>query len=138
MEINPSKNEKWFAYRLPTVLMQATGFVYLVLHQSHHDHVHAGYYDPAVIWTSSYDSYDLFLNLFFNSKYLWKRDIKCKDEGLWPASLLKTSLLHRNSSYILLSKIQLPGFLVRGRLVWNGSILDDLIQVQQWAVISWF
>ena len=86
-----------------------------------------------MIWPNSYESYDFFLNLFFNPKYLWTRDIKCKYEGRWPASVLKTSLVHRNSSHILLSKIKLSGFSLSGRLVWNGLILNDLIQVQRWS-----
>ena len=66
----------------------------------------------------------IFLKIFFfNPKYLWTRDIKCKGKYRWPASLLKTSLVHRNSSHILISKIKLSGFSLGGRLVWNGSLL---------------
>ena len=135
MEINLRKNKKWFAYCLPTVSMEATGFVCLVLHQSH-DHVHAGFQDPAVIWSNTYESYDFFVNLLFNPKYLWTRNIKYKDEGRWLASLLKTSLVHGNSSHILLSKIKVCGFSLIVRLVWDGYglILDDLIQAQQWKL----
>ena len=135
MEKNLRKNEKRFACPLPTVLMDATGLVCLVLHQSH-DHAHAGYYDPAVIWPNTYESYDFFVNLLFNPKYLWTRNIKYKDEGRWLASLLKTSPVHRNSSNILLSKIKLCGFSLIVRLVWNGNelILDNLIPVQRWKL----
>ena len=92
--------EKWFVYPLSTFSMEATEFVYFVSHQSHWPCWPA--IRILVIWPNSGESYDFFLILFSQPKYLWTRDIYCKDEGRWPAALLKTPLVHRNSSHICL------------------------------------
>ena len=123
--------ENWFVYPLPTVSMEATEFVYLVLHQSHWPCWLA--IRILLLCGLTVVKVMIFSELFFlNPKYLWTRDIYCKDESRWPASLLKMPLVHRNSLHILLCKIKLPGFSLSGRLAWNELILDDLIQDQRW------
>ena len=67
--------------------MEATGFVCLLSHQSH-DHVHAGYEDPAVIRPNSYESYGfmVFRKSYFLNQNTCEREtlnIKTKVDDLY-------------------------------------------------------
>ena len=53
-------------------------------------------------------------------KYLWKSDIRSKDAGRCPSSLLKISRFHSCILNIFSSKNQLPSFSVSGTLLENG------------------